>query len=135
MWLGYRDEPPGELNLCCQKDENRPEHALLCGTPQVAALWFARQGPDNTKGVVAYEFPIETFVSKLGGKRIFRFLSPLDTPPITALGRSTHEVDYRFVVLELDTLEAEAARWRPGFYTVGLSPVEVVLKLGRRNEG
>jgi hypothetical protein len=99
----------------------------------VAALWFAREGPDATRGFVAYEFPIQTLVSKLGGKRNFRFLSRLDIPPITALGRSTHEVDYRLVVLELDATEAEGAKWRPGFYTVAFSPVEVVVKLGQPN--
>jgi hypothetical protein len=97
----------------------------------MAALWFAREGPDATKGFAAYQLPIQTIVSKLGGKRNFHFLSRLDTPPITALGRSTHEVDYRLVVLELDVTEAEAVKWRPGFYKVAFSPVEAVVKLGQ----
>jgi hypothetical protein len=97
----------------------------------MAALWFAREGLDATIGFAAYQFPIQIMVSKLGGKRNFLFLSRLDTPPITALGRSTHEVDYRLVVLELDAIEAEAVKWRPGFYKVAFSPVEIVEKLGK----
>jgi hypothetical protein len=45
----------------------------------------------------------------------------------------TNEVDYRLVVLELDVTEAEAAKWRPGFYKVILTPVEGVIKLGQPN--
>jgi len=97
----------------------------------MAMLWFAREGLEATRGFAAFQFPIQTIVSKLGGKRNFRFLSRLDRPPITVLGRSTHEVDYRLVVLELDVPEAEAARWRPGFYNVAFSPAEVVVKLGQ----
>ena len=33
----------------------------------MAALWFAREGLDATKGFAAYQFPIQTIVSKLGG--------------------------------------------------------------------
>jgi hypothetical protein len=100
----------------------------------MAVLWFAREeGPDSARGLAAYEFPIQTIISKMGGTRNFQFLTPLDTPPITALGRSTHEVDYRLVVLELDAIEAEIVNWRPGFYKVALSPVEAVAKLGQPN--
>jgi hypothetical protein len=66
-------------------------------------------------GFAAYELPIGTIAAKLGGERNFQFLSPLHRPPITSLGRSRQAVDYRFVVVELDVAEAEAANWRAGF--------------------
>jgi hypothetical protein len=37
----------------------------------MAALWFAREGLDATNGFAAYQFPIQTIVSELGGKRNF----------------------------------------------------------------
>ena len=59
--------------------------------------------------------------------------STLHAAPITSLGRSGQAVDYRFVVIELDDMEAEAANWRAGFYKTAFSPVEVVTKLGKPN--
>lgn len=99
----------------------------------MGVLWFARQGIDSTSGFAAYELPIHTIAAKLGGERRFQFLSPLHRPPINALGRSEQAVDYRLVVIELDEPEAEAANWRPGFYKIALTPVEVVGKLGEPN--
>jgi len=99
----------------------------------MAVLWFAREGIDSTSGFAAYELPIQDIAAKLGRERNFQFLSPLHAAPITALGRSGQAVDYRFVVIELDDMEAEAANWRAGFYKTAFSPVEVVTKLGKPN--
>ena len=96
-------------------------------------MWFARNGIDSTSGFAAYELPIQNIAAKLGRDRNFQFLSPLHTPPINSLGRSGQAVDYRFVVLELDDTEAEAANWRAGFYKIAFSPVELVGKLGEPN--
>jgi hypothetical protein len=100
---------------------------------KMAVLWFAREGPDATRGFPAFDFPIETIASKLGGKRNFEFLSSLDAPPITVLGRSSDAVDYRLSLLELDDIEAEAVKWRAGFYRIAFSPAQVVGKLGKPN--
>jgi hypothetical protein len=99
----------------------------------MAVLWFAREALHSTTGFAAYQLPIQTIVAKLGGERNFQFLSRLDRPPITCLGRSGQAVDYRLVVLELDDTEALTANWRTGFYKVAFSPVEVVEKLGEPN--
>ena len=99
----------------------------------MAVLWFARTAIDSTSGFAAYELPIQNIAARLGRKRNFEFLSPLDAPPITSLGRSGQAVDYRFVVIELDDAEAEAANWRAGFYKIAFSPVEIVGKLGEPN--
>jgi hypothetical protein len=37
------------------------------------------------------------------------------------------------VVVELEVREAEATKWRAGFYKVAFSPVEVLEKLGQPN--
>ena len=55
------------------------------------------------------------------------------TSPINSLGRSAQAVDYRFVVIELDDMEAEAVNWRAGFYKTAFSLVEIVTKLGKPN--
>jgi len=86
----------------------------------------------STSGFAAYELPIQD-IAKLGRERNFQFPSPLHAAPITSLGRSGQAVDYRFVVIELDDMEAEAANWRAGFYKTAFSPVEVVTKLGKPN--
>jgi hypothetical protein len=99
----------------------------------MAILWFAREGIDSTSGFAAYELPIQNIAAKLGKERNFQFLSPLHTPPINSLGRSEQAVDYRLVVIELDDKEAEATKWRAGFYKIAFSPVEVVGKLGEPN--
>jgi hypothetical protein len=69
----------------------------------MAVLWFAREAIESTRGFAAYELPIDTIAAKLGGKRNFQFLSPLHRPPITSLGRSGQAVDYRLVVVELES--------------------------------
>ena len=99
----------------------------------MAVLWFARKGFDSTSGFPAYELPIQNIAAKLGRERNFQFLSPLHIPPIDSLGRSAQAVDYRFVVIELDDMEAEAANWRAGFYKTAFSLVEIVTKLGKPN--
>ena len=99
----------------------------------MGVLWFARQGMGSTSGFPAYELPVDIIAANLGGERNFQFLSPLHSPPITSLGRSEHAVDYRFVFMELDEAEADAANWRAGFYTIAFNPVEVVRKLGKPN--
>ena len=97
----------------------------------MAVLWFAREGIDSTSGFAAYELPIQDIAAKLGRERNFQFLSPLNCPPITSLGRSEEAVDYRLVLMELDEAEADAANWRAGFYKLALNPVEVVGRLGK----
>ena len=97
----------------------------------MAVLWFAREGIDSTSGFAAYDLPIQSIAAKLGKERNFQFVSPLHTPPINSLGRSEQATDYRLVVIELDEAEADRANWRAGFYQIGLSPVEVVGKLGK----
>jgi hypothetical protein len=99
----------------------------------MAVLWFAREAIESTRGFAAYELPIDAIATNLGGESNFQFLSPLHRPPITSLGRSRQAVDYRFVVVELDVMEAEAANWRAGFYKVAFSPPEVLEKLGQPN--
>jgi hypothetical protein len=99
----------------------------------MAVLWFACEAIESTRGFAAYELPIHTIAAKLEGEGNFQFLSPLHRSPITSLGRSGEAVDYRFVVVELDVTEAEAANWRAGFYKVAFSPAEVLEKLGQPN--
>jgi hypothetical protein len=97
----------------------------------MAVLWFAREGIESTTGFAAYDLPLKTVVTNLGGERNFQFLSRPDRPPVTSLGHSGHAVDYRLVILELDVTEADAANWRAGFYKVAFSPVEVWERLGQ----
>lgn len=99
----------------------------------MAVLWFAREAIESTKGFAAYDLPIDTMAARLGGECNFQFLTPLHRPPITSLGRSGQAVDYRLVVVELEVREAEAAKWRAGFYKVAFSPIEVLEKLGQPN--
>ena len=97
----------------------------------MGVLWFAREGIDSTIGFAAYDLPLKTIVTNLGGERAFQFYSRLDRPPLTSLARSGHVVDHRLVLLELDVTEAEIANWKAGFYKVAFSPVEVWEKLGQ----
>ena len=97
----------------------------------MGVLWFAREGIDSTIGFAAYDLPLKTIVTNLGGERNFQFYSRLDRPPLTSLARSGHAVDHRLVLLELDVTEAETANWRAGFYKVAFSRVEVWEKLGQ----
>jgi hypothetical protein len=99
----------------------------------MAVLCFARETTESTTGFAAYDLPLDAIAAKLGGEGNFKFLSPLHRPPITSLGRSGQAVDYRFVVVELDVTEAEAANWRAGFYKLALSSAEVLKKLGQPN--
>jgi hypothetical protein len=99
----------------------------------MGVLWFARQGIDSTSGFAAYDLPVDIIATNLGDERNFQFLSPLNCPPITSLGRSEEAVDYRLVLMELDEAEADAANWRAGFYKLALNPVEVVGRLGKPN--
>src|SRR5262245_8940242 len=97
----------------------------------MAVLWFAREGIESATGFAAYDLPLKTIVTNLGGERNFQFHSRLDRPPLSSLGHSGHAVDYRFVLLELGVTEVEAANWRAGFCKVAFSPVEVWEKLGQ----
>ena len=96
----------------------------------MGVLWFAREGIDSAIGFAAYDLPLKTIVTNLGGERNFQFYSRLDRPPLTSLARSG-QVDHRLVLLELDVTEAETANSRAGFYKVAFSPVEVWEKLGQ----
>ena len=94
-------------------------------------VWFAREGPEPTRGGPAYELPVESCIETLG--LIERqWLSGLDQTP--RFGNQTPRLggiaDYRHVVCEIEQTGSGASGWKAGYYRVDLSPAEAVERLG-----
>jgi len=77
-------------------------------------VWFVREGPEPTRGGLAYELLLET-CNKTLGLTEGDFLSGLERTP--RFGDQTSRLggiaDYRHVVCEIEDAEAAASGWKP----------------------
>jgi hypothetical protein len=97
----------------------------------MAQLWFAYAGPPPTKGVLAYERPIDDLIDKLGGWSNFRWIIGLrgkiersDTGGVDKIAA------YRHAILKLEEDEAGSFNWAPGFYLASDTPEKIIEILG-----
>jgi hypothetical protein len=97
----------------------------------MAKVWLVKEGNEPTAG----EEPLATValadcIQKLG-LREENYRSRLDAPPQLGNSNVKRVTGPRYVVVEVDEAEANAQRWKPGFYLLDLSVQEALTRLQR----